>query len=344
MIRSILTILVVCCVGITHAIDYVFTGLGRGSANAVNNLGQIVGSRSDSDNQTPHVFRWTPGSGFYEPFSHPQHSLGSSAYAINNAGDFCGTIEGGGFRIDGTGYHPAIPPRINTSFITVWDINDRRFAVGTYSSDPIPTGFYWDPDYLGQSERGDNLQEILPATVSAATGINNAGWVTGYTRDYHAFIWQYGSTSFLYTGPVVAPELGHPSINDAGLVVGASSSGAFIWNPVTNETQYIGTLGFTSSAAQAINNNGWVVGELASVGNHSAFLWTPNDGMIDLGRAVGITGSNMAYGINDRNQIVGMYNTNGEWHIAVWTPVPEPSTFLGFSVFSMLLVSRLRRR
>jgi probable HAF family extracellular repeat protein len=98
------------------------------------------------------------------------------------------------------------------------------------------------------------------------------------------------------------------AINESGQVVGTSMAGgvprAMLWS-LSEAAQDLGTLGGTSSWAYAINESGQVVGaSLTSTGSRHAFLWTPGQGMQDLGTLPGGT-SSTARGINDLGQVVG---------------------------------------
>ncbi|GAA1415758.1 hypothetical protein [Catellatospora coxensis] len=107
------------------------------------------------------------------------------------------------------------------------------------------------------------------------------------------------------------------AINDHGVVVGESQVGtgenppsrAFRWKDGVMTD--LGTLGGPTSAATAINNNGWIVGysTLADGVTTHAFLWRPGLGMIDLAPS---TVTSLASGVNDSGMVVGRYVTGGE--------------------------------
>jgi probable HAF family extracellular repeat protein len=111
-------------------------------------------------------------------------------------------------------------------------------------------------------------------------------------------------------------------VNDSGQVVGeADAAGAYhaiLWqNGVTTD---LGTLGGSSSGAQAINNHSQVVGYSALPGEapSHAFLWDPTNGMQDLG-TLGGDGS-WTSDINDAGQVVGTaQNAAGSYHAFLWT-------------------------
>ncbi|MEV4418040.1 hypothetical protein, partial [Catellatospora sp. NPDC049609] len=112
-------------------------------------------------------------------------------------------------------------------------------------------------------------------------------------------------------------------INDQGVVVGASQVGtgenpperAFRWRAGTMID--LGTLGGPSASAQAVNNNGWVVGYsmLADGVTTHAFLWRPGHGMTDLGS---LGGDSIAVDVNDSGVVVGYYVDDAQLHGFRW--------------------------
>jgi len=82
----------------------------------------------------------------------------------------------------------------------------------------------------------------------------------------------------------------------------------------------LGTLGGSTSSANALNDSGMVVGDsmLAHDADSHAFLWTPAGGMVDLGTLGGTFSSAVA--LNKNGQIVGYSTTReGGYHAFSWT-------------------------
>jgi probable HAF family extracellular repeat protein len=133
------------------------------------------------------------------------------------------------------------------------------------------------------------------------------------------------TTALVVSAPTEIPPLGGSAtagtisnnaagINDAGVVVGTSPvpcagctqkqtpKHGFRW--LNGTLTDLGTLGGKSSRANAINNNGVVVGAAnTAAGAWHATVWLPNGARTDLG-TIGGPGSE-AMAINDRGYIVG---------------------------------------
>jgi probable HAF family extracellular repeat protein len=166
----------------------------------------------------------------------------------------------------------------------------------------------------------------LGGDSSQANAINNAGQVVGWadtlpgtSTDEDAFLYSDGQMTDIGGLPGATNSVA-TSINDAGQIAGYSSFGAGGGgpggNPDENAFLYsagkiidLGTpQGF--SVANAINNQGQVVGEWNGGGTgDDAFVW--NSGvMTDLG-TLPLEPTSVATSINDSGQIVG-YATNNE--------------------------------
>jgi probable HAF family extracellular repeat protein len=86
-----------------------------------------------------------------------------------------------------------------------------------------------------------------------------------------------------------------------------------------NGIQDLETLpGSSISAANGINNNGQVVGE-----SGDAFIWSQAAGMQDLNRLIPADSGwtlTWAFAINDKGQITGQGEINGETHAYLLSP------------------------
>jgi probable HAF family extracellular repeat protein len=177
----------------------------------------------------------------------------------------------------------------------------------------------------------------LGGAFSVGLAINTSGQVTGEsataTEIRHAFLYSNGVMRDLGTlgGSLSTAQ----AINDAGQVAGAAylpgdiGQHAFLYSEGVMTD--LGTLGGQSSAAFAINNAGQVTGgssmpvgsDPESRSPDHAFLYT-NGVLLDLNALIPSgTGWTLTTGwaINDRGQITGIGNINGEAHAFLLTPV-----------------------
>ena len=136
---------------------------------------------------------------------------------------------------------------------------------------------------------------------TVADGINSAGVVVGKGMQSgsidptdHAFVWDsvHGMQPLLPGNPSFVDAYG---INNNGLVVGAQSSIAFVYQIGAAAPTNLGVLGTgNSSAAYAISNAEQIVGTstIDSAGTSHAFLYSPAGGMLDLNspQIVGLLG------------------------------------------------------
>jgi probable HAF family extracellular repeat protein len=159
----------------------------------------------------------------------------------------------------------------------------------------------------------DGGMSDLGGASSIGHGINAYGQVAGsgsVGNFIHAFLYSDGAITDLglLSGGTYSQAF---ALNDAGIVVGQSSTGdspshAFLYQD--GQMSDLGTLGGQQSEALAINNAGQVVGYATDLSNAvRGFLWDSGT-MIDLNSLIApdapyiITG---ATGINDSGQIVG---------------------------------------
>jgi probable HAF family extracellular repeat protein len=145
-----------------------------------------------------------------------------------------------------------------------------------------------------------------------AYAINEVGQVAGQVdATDHAFVWTPGS------GIQHLGSLGGASwafdLNDLGQVAGTSYADdgllhAFRWTPEGEEMEDLGILPWaTWSQGYFINDLGQVAGESGEP--RHVFLWTPSEGMEDLGTLGGqmseIAGPSPGRGLNDAGQVAG---------------------------------------
>ncbi len=179
----------------------------------------------------------------------------------------------------------------------------------------------------------DGVMTALP-TLGGNNGfanqVNNRGLVAGVAESSTPVppcvqglaapvIWEKGVIQELpaFPGDLAGVAL---AINEAGQAAGftVSCTGghALLWQNRTATD--LGSLGGTFGVANAINNNGQVVGNSNLLGDTTshAFLWQ-NGIMTDLGTLPGDFGS-VALGINNKGQVVGDSANEGGEHPFLW--------------------------
>ena len=268
-------------------IDLGTLGGFQSNAISVNDYGQVVGfSTVDT----------TP-----DPFSF----LGATTHAF--------LWEKGAMRDLGTLGGP-------DSFPGLGGINERKNVVvgGSYinSTPNLSTGLPTMDPFLWKNGTMLDLG-TLGGTFGSASVANNRGQIVGLSNlagdlTFHSFIWESGVMTDL--GSLGGQNVTANWLNDHGEVVGrsdlptAGKFGAFRWK--NGSMKYLGTVGSDPcSSARAINLHGQVVGSSSDCTNPlHAFLWEPNEPMVDLNSLVKTrSGFQMliAYNINDRGEIAG---------------------------------------
>jgi probable HAF family extracellular repeat protein len=233
--------------------------LGIGYADAINNLGQVVGSTVVNGDLT--AVEWSGGSVIN--LGRLPDSLYAYAASINNLGQVVGFSESDTYvysAVEWSGGQiiklAGLPGSTQTAAMA---INDAGQIVG-YS---VVGGVYYATEWSGGSII--NLGVLLGTESTEALGINNAGDAVGdaFSLDgasSYAAEWSGGLATDLGSPPDAAHSVAY-GINDEGLIVGDSEFGstdrAVEWED--GSPIILGQDGLIS-VAQAINDNGVVVG------------------------------------------------------------------------------------
>ena len=257
-------------------------------AFGVNNQGQVVGESFSGNNPS-----YTGSRGFLYSNSAMQE-LGSlaggntQAFGINNAGQVVGESRSASaahaFVCSGGTFHDL--GTLTGSYSSALCINDNGDVVGYFGfSGPTACNSFL---YTGGTMRDLGT---LGGLMAKACAINNLGQVVGYSTTIgqypnhpnHAFLYSDGTMHEVGT---LLPGTSSQAvgINDAGTIVGsAGASGnvahAFVYEDgiMTDLNDLIDpSSNWTLYNANAINNNGWIVGFGGRPGSsQEAFLLTP---------------------------------------------------------------------
>ncbi|MBI5384695.1 MAG: hypothetical protein HZA90_08385 [Verrucomicrobia bacterium] len=250
------------------------------SATGINNSGEVVGYFDSPDLMFYHVFHFTLTGGMVD--LGPTNSDFADPGDINDLGQIAGyTIGGGAF---------CYTPGVGFEYLGLDDanaINNRgQIAGGTGGS-----AWRFTP--------GVGV-EVFPETADGR-GINDAGWVVGQAPPWNAFLYR-DDQGVINLGPGAAN-----AINNHGVVVGewwglpSVDYSAVVW--ANGQARLLGTFGGDISSASAINNRNQVVGlSQRSDGSQVGFIWTEEEGMLDLNSLVDTNSGWQWIGANDINE------------------------------------------
>jgi probable HAF family extracellular repeat protein len=231
------------------------------------------------------------------------------------------------------------------SFSEALAVSSTGVVVGRSSikDDNAVHAFVWS-EHTGMTDLQPDIQPSLSklggALQSLADAIGDDGIIAGFgflTDESRAIVNFHAFTRTRANGVVDLSELGKfdnslpTAVNSKGAVVGFANrpgdanSRAFLWTQQRG-VEDLGTLGGSSGTANAISDNGIVVGQSATSHNlPHAFMWTRHTGMVDLGTLdEGLTSA--AQAVNDDGVIVGSSQTtqmasdgHAISHAFVWT-------------------------
>ncbi|HEY1603035.1 MAG TPA: hypothetical protein VGG64_25755 [Pirellulales bacterium] len=307
---------------------------------AINNQGDVAGVLSTAAGQEPFVWH----NGVMTPLPTLQGATEISVTGINNVGQIVGysnATDGLMHAVEWqNGTITELPNEPGYSESKAYGINDAGQIVGSVDIGPANTTTH---SVIWQN---GVVSDVNTTGGTAALGINSSGQVVGgqvptiALPANNGFLWQNGSLAPL----VPQTYLTATAINDQGLIIGNQSptlgsqtQNAFLLQNgvLTN----LGTNGYPTSYATAVNDLGQVVGVSDSNG-YRPFLW--QDGQMTSLNSLMPAGWTLSgvFGINDHDQIVGIAQSPASiQREAVLITLPEPAaSTLGFVAGALALV------
>ena len=257
-------------------------------------------------------------------------STETTAIGINNASQIVGGY------VDSAGNRHGFLD--NNGVFTTLDFPGSTFtqATGINNVGQI-VGFYSGGAFLYQNGTYTHLDvPISPGGFSGflditQLAINDVGQIVGTSSSTRAFLYSNGQVTFL---PPYSPNSGTYSfamgINNAGAIVGNVATQVATFPYVYTNGQYTLVSGSDSATAYSINNaddilvfddaviNGTCLSNLTKPDKGGCLLpFLPHESQF----------AGVGRGLNDSDQIVGSYITQG----FLATPVPEPASVLLFA-------------
>jgi probable HAF family extracellular repeat protein len=317
---------------------YTVTDLGtvqnNGVGRRINDAGLAAGYAGENTGALLRAFVVRAGREAARDLPLPEGTNASVAYGLNNAGQVVGTaITTGGaaeraFVFDElTGALTLLP--------SLPEGQDRAEARAINSTGQMVVGGAFTGRVLSAPSIGGPTFAIFhPAlwqngvvrdlgTLGGQTGehgyandVNDAGQVVG-TCGFRAFLFQNDKMTALG-----GEETSAEAINGRGDVAGSDRDQAAVWFAGSGERR-LGKLNNNPTRAWDINDAGAVVGGASDDTLPGAFLYAGGR-LTDLNRQIPANSGwtlNVAYGINNRGQIVGVGTANGVRRAFLLTPV-----------------------
>jgi uncharacterized membrane protein len=273
-------------------------------ALGINEHNEVVGIiQPESSPFTWYAFYWRQQTGLVS-------IGGSQAHCINERGQVAGKSALLRAAVWEHGIWIELPRRQEA-----WAINDHGQVTGLISAQPDIPGPY--APYRDDDIDSPDFIELERPWPYASHGfdINNRGEVVadcgGAPGGLYGAVFYGADASYVVLDSDGNYDAHARSINDAGQIVGntmvtfSSDHQAVFWESYDSPMEYMGTLGPGAGVARAINNLGQAVGNSGG----AAFLWTAEEGMLNLNDLIDPEHEielTMALDINDRGVIVSV--------------------------------------
>lgn len=255
-------------------------------ATSINAQAQLAGNYFPNGigGAVQHAYYWN-GSTFQD--IHPAAGVSSYGLALNDAGAVAGFYSTLNQGDQAFVWQNGISIQLGTlgGQTSRAYANNQSGAVagGAETDDGFTRAFVWnDSNVSNTADPGEMVQLTDLGMGGAALGINDAsqavGWVLNPQFQRRPALWNSASNLTLLSLPLGKTSAEPLDINNVGQIVGTSGGRALVWSDgaVADLNALIPQdLGWTLLRANAINDNGWIVGNGLLAGNDQAFLLVP---------------------------------------------------------------------
>jgi probable HAF family extracellular repeat protein len=270
-------------------------GTTPGSAHAINDHGQVVGSavfpNTDGD---LHPFFWSEATGIIDLGILPAAGCPCEALGVNNRGEVVGYSDGGNYHAFRWTANTGLTAIQSPDFQSIASGIDRESEIVVTSSSQL--AFIGERVFQVKPPKpAVDIPPPVPVVTFVAQGTSDRGEIIGSYEPASppdrvgGFVWsrQLGMRTIDTDPGLAVSPLG---INNHGLVVGVvnsltgGTSFPFFWSDAGGLVDATSLLG-VGSVPVSVNDDGWIVGlQFLSPTSFRGVVWVPSDAKVGAAR------------------------------------------------------------